>query len=651
MRKNLQIVAIGALLALQAPSAGAETMYGLISNNKMVVMNDLENPGNIKGPYTVAGLGTDEVLLAIDCNPGNGAIYGLGYRKDHSQAQLYLINTSGNTYNATAVGKTINIALGSNANSIGFDFDAATSYGIRITGSDGNSILVNSSNGSVISAGPVSYSPGDIYNGTNISIAALAHTNSFFGSDNTKLYGYDVNTGSFILFNTSGQTAQTIGASGISADANYGIGMEGYYDVATRSNTVYFSATPAAAAGSSLYSIDLMTGLATSLGTIGTGNEDIKDITIKTDVDIPATVEGNMVVALTANHRNLVIFDSEKPGIVRKAVWIHGVSAGQTMMAIDFRPADMTMYGLGYNPANSEYQLYYVDVVTGSAIAINKTPVALSLGDNNTVITGFDFDPVSDFVRVTGNNGLNVRINPKDGQIMTTDKPYAYAEADAFFGASSSIGAIAYTNSYSGTNTAELYGIDYTTGALVSFNKASSGVINTVLNMKTIIGIGEYANGYMDIYYDETEKQNLGYLSSNIYFNGEPYSQLYTLNPATGETRYVGMMGAGIAIRDIAVQPKYAGLSVEAVAGDINNGLYLYPNPAVNQASVVLPTVSTKPVHAYITDMQGSVVNHFVYAPGGNQIDIDITALHSGIYSIRVHEEGSDVRIARLLKQ
>lgn len=651
MRTILRTVAIGALLALQAPTAGAETMYGLTQDNRMMVMADPRDPSRAKGPYLVEGLASGEMLVAIDGNPGNGAIYALGYRKAYGQAQLYIINTSGTTYTATPVGNTMNIPLGTDPGSIGFDFDASAPYSIVIGTSRGQRFVVNSSNGSLISSSQLAYNDADVHAGSGIDLAASAHINSFFGSDNTQMYGYDRNTNSIISFGNDGLTAGTVGNIGTSIAINRGIGMESQYDINNRTNTVYMVGRPVNANGSHLYQVNIAMGTTTDLGTVGAGNIDIKDITISTINDIPSRVEGNIAVALTANHRNLIFFDTKRPDVIRRVVWIYGATAGQSIMAVDFRPRDMALYGLGYNPATGLGQMYHIDMVTGQATALSVTPIKLALGSDATVITGFDFDPVADFVRVTASNGLNVRISPVNGQIITTDRPYMYAETDAYSGTSASLGAIAYTNSYYGTQNTQLIGIDYSTGALVSFNKPSTGVMNSVLNMQTIVGTGTYTNGNLDIYYDAGAKQNLGYITTNLYTDGAPYAQLYTLDPVSGATGYVGRIGAGIAVRDIAVQPKYTQLEVESVAKNHDFDLFLYPNPAINQTRVVLPTIAIRPVHAYITDMQGAVINHLVYAPGGDQIDIDVTSLRSGLYSIRVQEEGNTIRVARLLKQ
>ncbi|RYD59353.1 MAG: DUF4394 domain-containing protein [Sphingobacteriales bacterium] len=651
MRKILQTVAVGALLALQVPLAGAETIYGLTRNNKMILIADLNDAGRIKGPYAVEGLAAGETLMAIDGNPANGAIYGLGYRGTSNTAQLYLINTSGTAYTASPIGNTFNLPLGTTPGNLGFNFDASSVYKIVITTSTGRRYTVNSSNGAMINSDQLAFGDNDINQSGKMDVAATTYINNFFGSDNTQMYGYDRASNSFVAFNNAGGHVATVGNIGGAIAGTRGISIESVFNKTDRSNGIYMVASPENTAGSHIYNVDLTTGNTTDIGAIGTGTEDLRDIAVRIDNEIPTNVDGNMGVALTANHRNLIHFDTKRPDVVRRVTWIHGTTAGQSIMAIDFRPKDMALYGLGYNPQNGQAQLYNIDMMTGNAYAVSSTPMELALGNSNTAITGFDFDPIGDYVRVSGSNGINVRISPVSGQVVTTDKSYTYAETDAFFGTASNLGAIAYTNNYYGAHNSQLIGIDYGTGALVSFNKPSTGIMNSVLNINKIIGTGEYANGQVDIYYDAETKQDLGYITANTYLNGDPYAQIYTLNPMTGETEYIGLIGTGISVRDIAIKPKYSELEVATLVQNHQHDLLLYPNPAVNQTRVVLPTVAVQPIHAYVTDMQGAVINHFVYAPGGNEIDIDVTSLRSGLYSIRVQEEGNTVRVARFSKQ
>ena len=140
---------------------------------------------------------------------------------------------------------------------------------------------------------------------------------------------------------------------------------------------------------------------------------------------------------------------------------ITGLTSGDQLVGIDFRPATGQLYGLstpGGGPGAA--QLYIID--TEKAVA---TPV----GNRSAVLVGssfgFDFNPVPDRIRVVSNEGQNLRLNPNDGTIAgmagMEDTVLAYATGDPNAGRLPSVVGVAYTNPDNDlqTNTV-LYDID-----------------------------------------------------------------------------------------------------------------------------------------------------------------------------------------------
>jgi hypothetical protein len=82
----------------------------------------------------------------------------------------------------------------------------------------------------------------------------------------------------------------------------------------------------------------------------------------------------------------------------------------------------------------------------------------------------------------------------------------------------------------------------------------------------------------------------------------------------------------------------------------ITQKLVAYPNPATDYVNVILPDITTQRVHAYLHDLQGGMMQAFVFAPGGNQISFDLTSLPQGMYNLRVYEEGQGMYIMRIVK-
>ncbi|MBA2269191.1 MAG: DUF4394 domain-containing protein [Verrucomicrobiota bacterium] len=93
----------------------------------------------------------------------------------------------------------------------------------------------------------------------------------------------------------------------------------------------------------------------------------------------PAQAE--LMVALTSDNR-LLFFDSASPNTVTKIARITGLQAGETLIGIDFRPANGSLYGLATSGRG-----YQIDISSGKALAGTAT-VAL-----NGTRFGFDFNP------------------------------------------------------------------------------------------------------------------------------------------------------------------------------------------------------------------------------------------------------------------
>lgn len=82
-----------------------------------------------------------------------------------------------------------------------------------------------------------------------------------------------------------------------------------------------------------------------------------------------------------------------------------------------------------------------------------------------------------------------------------------------------------------------------------------------------------------------------------------------------------------------------------------NSSIILYPNPAINTAHIILPDVALEKVQVYIINLQGSIIQSLVFAPGGDQLDIDVSNLPAGDYSIRILQQGFEPEHVRLIKQ
>lgn len=243
----------------------------------------------------------------------------------------------------------------------------------------------------------------------------------------------------------------------------------------------------------------------------------------------------------------LLGFDAQNPGVLTTDLQITGVLPGHQLMGIDFRPATGQLYALGYNSVSGAAELYTINRSTGAATPLG-TP-ALNLGAGITDL-GFDFNPTVDRIRVTGSNGLNLRLHPVTGALVSTDGMLAFAAGDANAGAVPSIGTVAYTNSYIGATATTLYNYDFALNVFTTQVPPNNGTLNTVGASGLSLHIFDQSVD-LDIWFDPVTRTNRAFFSANtgVSINDD----LYSVNLTTGAVSLLGTIGAGFPVRDIAV--------------------------------------------------------------------------------------------------
>lgn len=241
-----------------------------------------------------------------------------------------------------------------------------------------------------------------------------------------------------------------------------------------------------------------------------------------------------LVVYGLTDANSLVRFDSASPGTINNTVAVTGLNAGATLLGIDFRPANGQLYGV-----SSDSRLYTVNLSSGVATAIGSAGAFTLSGAS----FGFDFNPVPDRIRVTSNADQNLRLNPITGALAAADTPLAYAVGDINAAANPNIVGSAYTNSFSGTPTTTLFGIDSALDILVTQIPPNGGKLNTVgsLGFDTSDQVG------FDIFFFGNQA-----FASLTAVGGS--SGFYSINLGTGAATAIGAIGSGLLISDIAIQ-------------------------------------------------------------------------------------------------
>lgn len=81
-----------------------------------------------------------------------------------------------------------------------------------------------------------------------------------------------------------------------------------------------------------------------------------------------------------------------------------------------------------------------------------------------------------------------------------------------------------------------------------------------------------------------------------------------------------------------------------------NSDLLVYPNPVTSNVRILLPTEATNNVFVDIIDMNGRVLRSFEFGKGTFQLDMDMSALPVGLYSVRVAQAGMPLENLKVVK-
>ena len=174
------------------------------------------------------------------------------------------------------------IALALGTGKVSFDFNPTVDR-IRVMGANRANFRLSPIDGTVAATdGTLAYAAGDANAAATPNIGAAAYTNSVAGATATAttLYDYDLSLNILTRQDPpNAGTLNTVGASGITANATTPNVDLDIYSAAAGTNTAYLVANTGTSANTSLYTVDLTTGATTLVGAIGNGLA-ARDITI-----------------------------------------------------------------------------------------------------------------------------------------------------------------------------------------------------------------------------------------------------------------------------------------------------------------------------------------------------------------------------------
>ena len=234
-------------------------------------------------------------------------------------------------------------------------------------------------------------------------------------------------------------------------------------------------------------------------------------------------------VAVTASGL-AVSFNRTAPGTLTSSVALSGLASGESLVGIDVRPADRTVYAV-----STLGRIYTLDAATG--VLTLKSTLSTPLAGSQF---GVDFNPVADRLRLISNTGQNLRVNVDTGAV-TTD--------GAINGPAATITASAYTNTFAGTTSTQLYNLDGA-GTLYLQDPPNNGTQTSPVPLNVAFSA---SNGF-----DIDPRTNVGYAALTV--SGS--SRLYTVPLAgTAGAQLVGTIGSGEALVGLALLPPTAPLA------------------------------------------------------------------------------------------
>jgi len=129
---------------------------------------------------------------------------------------------------------------------------------------------------------PLFYAAGDSNEGKDPNVVHLAYTNNVIGAMTTQLYGIDSALDILVTMDDVSGNIHTVGPLGIDVTGSGG------FDISGATGIAYAGLLPANSSQSILYTINLDTGAATSVGPIGAGML-IRSIAVRPLIPEPST--------------------------------------------------------------------------------------------------------------------------------------------------------------------------------------------------------------------------------------------------------------------------------------------------------------------------------------------------------------------------
>jgi hypothetical protein len=496
-----------------APTQARGDVFALTAGNRLLTINSAA-PAKVCTNAEITGQQSGEAIVGIDVRPADGVLYALGgtgrlYTVDPATAALTLKSTL-----IAALGDVTTPYTALAGTEYGFDFNPGNDL-IRVVSDAGENFRVLPDTGVVTT--DIAPSPA------GSSFGAAAYSNSFVGTGTASYYTLDATGDSLqVIGRTSGNAINgdilTIGALGAGD-----VTSVGGFDIFGTNNQGLAALTIGASTTSELFSVNLVTGAATRLATVG-GGERVRGLAYGT---LPTAT----VVALTDANR-LITFKPSTPATLDTDVAITGLQGSEAIVGIDTRPSNGLVYAL-----TDAGRVYTLDVATGALSgAVTLAANVLDLTAPFTALAGtrfgVDFSPLDNQMRVQSDTGQNLRVDVTTGEVITDGNLNP---------ATPQVVGTAFTNPYAGATTTAHYALDLAASTLVR-QTSISGALATVgagFNAGTTFAL----EGGFDIAGGEN-----GLPVAALVPTGATQSTLYRVNLGNGSLTSLGAIGTSTTV-------------------------------------------------------------------------------------------------------
>jgi hypothetical protein len=318
MRACVALLSAIAAAVVFAPVASAVPL--VVTDGSALVNVDTNSLPTPSAPIPVTGMQPAETLVGIDQRPATGQLYGIG-----STSRLYILDAA--TGAATQIGAAGAFTL--SGNDFGTDFNPVPDR-LRVVSDDEQNLRLNPNDGTAV--------VDSLLNPAG-NVVAAAYNNNRVGATTTTLFEIDSASGKLVRqggFNgaapsPNGGNLSDVGSLGLGAGLNTSIG----FDIGADTSAF---ATITVGGFSKLWGINTNTGLATDLGTIGTGATPYRGLAI-----MPARVRLTSDT-LSASEGGTATFQVIRNAPAAGPVTVdYSTAAGTATAGDDFTPASGTL--------------------------------------------------------------------------------------------------------------------------------------------------------------------------------------------------------------------------------------------------------------------------------------------------------------------